>query len=229
MGREASNMIFGDEGVYIGQTEAAPDPRRAMEADLVRRIQSGDQDAFRELVERLESKVFSIIHGILRNREDAEDIAQQVFTKVYFGMRNFDCRCLLSTWICKIAINECYSHLRRVRGKLAHETAAPEYETPGSEPSADQTAANRDYLNKLLARIPEEERLLLILKEVEGHSIGELSGMTGLTESALKIKLFRARHKMVEAANRLAGTICPGSVRCLAGTVCSGSVPGSAR
>ncbi len=201
--RQASSMTFGNQDIYIGPGAEQLDPRRAMEADLVGRIQAGDQTAFRNLVERHQSKVFSVIHGILRNREDTEDVAQQVFTKVYFGIRNFDGRCLLTTWICKIAINESYSHLRRMRGKLAHEAEPCEYETPGSEPAADKITANRDYLNKLLARIPEEERMLLILKEVNGHSIGELSGMTGLSESALKIKLFRARHKLVQAADRL--------------------------
>src|SRR5205085_4260958 len=119
--------------------------RRAMEADLVGRIQAGDQTAFRNLVERHQSKVFSVIHGILRNREDTEDVAQQVFTKVYFGIRNFDGRCLLTTWICKIAINESYSHLRKIRSKLAHETEPFEFETSGHEPGADTTTANRDY------------------------------------------------------------------------------------
>src|SRR5229473_3371173 len=101
--QEASNMF-----ACIPE-EDFQDQRRAGELELVRRVQSGDQKAFRDLLERHQAKVHSIIHGILRNREDTEDIAQQVFTKVYFGMRNFDCRCLLSTWICKIAINECYS------------------------------------------------------------------------------------------------------------------------
>ena len=196
--REAGELAFGGQGIC--DHEQTRDPRRAMDLDLVRRVQSGDQAAFRELVERYQSKVFSIVHGILRNREDVEDIAQQVFTKVYFGMHSFDSRCLLLTWISRIAINECYSHLRKVRGKLAHEAEPPEFETPGNEPAADRTVADRDYLNKLLTRIPEEERQMLILKEVEGHSIGELATMTGLTESAIKIKLFRARHKLIQAA-----------------------------
>src|SRR5207247_156951 len=117
--REAGELTFGGRGIC--HSEQAQDPRRTMDLELVRRVQSGDQAAFRDLVERYKTKVFSIVHGILRNREDVEDISQQVFTKVYFGMRSFDSRCLLLTWISRIAINECYSHLRKVRGKLAHE------------------------------------------------------------------------------------------------------------
>jgi RNA polymerase sigma-70 factor, ECF subfamily len=198
-------MMTNQMGVLAGrcipQEQEPQDARRLAETDLVRRVQSGDQAAFRDLMERYQAKVHSIIYGILHNREDAEDIAQQVFTKVYFAIKDFDGRCLLLTWICRIAINECYSSLRKRRVKLVQETDGPEH--AGNQPPVDRRLADRDYLNKLLARIPEEDRALLIFKEVEGHSIGELAKMTGMTDSAIKIKLFRARHKLVEAAGRL--------------------------
>ena len=67
------------------------------EGALVRRAQAGDESAFQEIVESYQSKVFSIFHGIVRQRNDVEDIAQQVFTKIYFSMRNFDFRSSLIT------------------------------------------------------------------------------------------------------------------------------------
>jgi len=188
-------------GSCIPQEQEQLDARRMAEMELVKRVQSGDQTAFRDLMERYQNKVHSIVYGILHNREDAEDIAQQVFTKVYFAIKNFDGRCLLLTWICRIAINECYSSMRKRRVKLVQEIDGPEHAT--DQPPVDRRLADRDYLNKLLTRIPEDDRALLIFKEVEGRSIGELSQMTGMTESAIKIKLFRARHKLVEAAARL--------------------------
>ena len=195
-------MFAGNMFACIPHEEEIQDQRRAVELELVRRVQSGDQKAFREMVERYQARVHAVIHGILRNREDTEDIAQQVFTKVYFAIKEFDCRCLPLTWICRIAINECYSHLRKRRLKLVEE---PEngLEHAGNLPPVDKTLAQRDFLNKLLARIPEEDRSLLIFKEVEGHSIAELAEMTGMTASAIKIKLFRARHKLIQAAERL--------------------------
>jgi len=185
----------------IPQEHEPQDARRLAEMVMVRRVQSGDQAAFRDLMERYQAKIHSIVYGILHNREDAEDIAQQVFTKVYFAIKDFDGRCLLLTWICRIAINECYSSLRKRRVKLVQEIDGPEH--AGNQPPVDRRLADRDYLNKLLARIPADDRALLIFKEVEGHSIGELAQMTGMTDSAIKIKLFRARHKLVEAASRL--------------------------
>src|SRR5262249_56300559 len=99
------------------------DHRNSDEASLVRRVQAGDQIAFREMVERFQTKVFSIIYGILRNHNDAEDIAQQVFAKIYFSIRNFDFRSSLLTWIYKITVNECYDYLRKKRvRKLVYES-----------------------------------------------------------------------------------------------------------
>lgn len=77
------------------------------EAEIIRRCQQGDEAAFRQIVERHQSKVFSIIYGIVRNRNDAEDIAQQVFAKVYLSIKGFDFRSSLITWMYKITVNEC--------------------------------------------------------------------------------------------------------------------------
>ena len=84
------------------QGKTRVDYRKTEEAELVRRVQARDELAFREIVDRYQSKVFSIIFGVLRNRNDAEDISQQVFTKIYFSIHNFDFRSSLLTWIYKI-------------------------------------------------------------------------------------------------------------------------------
>ena len=110
--------------------------RTSEEAALVRRVQAHDELAFREIVDRYQSKVFSIIFGILRNRNDAEDIAQQVFAKVYFSIRNFDFRSSLLTWIYKITVNECYDYLRKKRvRKLVYESDFSEEDAQRMEAS----------------------------------------------------------------------------------------------
>ncbi len=197
------------------QAKAEPERYQNKEEQaLVRRIQSGDELAFRELVERYQSKVHSIIYGILRNRNDAEDVAQQVFTKVYFSIRSFDSRSALLTWIYKITVNECYDYLRKRRvRKLVYESDLAEEEdfsrarpeaTADTRPTVENELARRDYVVKLLSRVPSEERTLLLLKEVEGHSVEELAAMTGMNQNTIKVKLFRARQKLVKAARRLA-------------------------
>jgi RNA polymerase sigma-70 factor (ECF subfamily) len=202
--------------VTPGETSRAKtklDHRTTDEAALVRRIQARDELAFREIVDRYQAKVFSIIYGILRNRNDAEDIAQQVFAKIYFSIKNFDFRSSLLTWIYKITVNECYDYLRKKRvRKLVYESDFSSDDTlrmENSEPATDQAPpvdhrlAQHDLILKLLAKLSEEDRSLILLKEVEGHSVEELSVMTGMNENTIKVKLFRARQKLLKAAQRL--------------------------
>ncbi len=196
-----------------GRARTRVDHKHSEEAALIRRVQARDELAFREIVERYQSKVFSIIYGILRNRNDAEDIAQQVFAKVYFSIRNFDFRSSLLTWIHKITVNECYDYLRKKRvRKLVYESDFSQEDSErmqASEPAVDPRVpvdtqlAQRDLIMKLLAKIPEDERSLILLKEVEGRSVEELAQMTGLNENTIKVKLFRTRQKLLKAATRL--------------------------
>lgn len=189
------------------------DHRNTEEAALVRRVQARDELAFREVVERYQTKVFSIIYGILRNHNDAEDIAQQVFAKVYFSIRNFDFRSSLLTWVYKITVNECYDYLRKKRvRKLVYESDFSQEDAQrmeASEPAIDPAApidlslARRDLVTKLLEKVSAEDRNLMLLKEVEGHSVEELAAMTGLNENTIKVKLFRTRQKLLKAAQRL--------------------------
>jgi RNA polymerase sigma-70 factor (ECF subfamily) len=194
-------------------TRTRVDYESTPEGSLVRRAQAGDENAFREIVERYQSKVFSIIHGIVRQRNDVEDIAQQVFAKVYFSIRNFDFRSSLITWIYKITVNECFDYLRKKKvRKLVYESDMSEDEVrrvENTEPALDRgtrtdsTLARRDYIVKLMDRVSDEEKQLLVLKEVEGYSVEELAGMLKMNENTIKVKLFRARQKLVKAAQRL--------------------------
>ena len=195
------------------RTRARVDHKTSQEAALIRRVQAGDEMAFREIVERYQSKIFSIIYGILRNHNDAEDIAQQVFTKVYFSVGNFDFRSSLLTWVYKITVNECYDYLRKKRvRKLDYESDFSQEDTQRMEasepavdksPAVDDRLANRELALKLLSKVSAEDRSLILLKEVEGHSVEELAGMTGLNENTIKVKLFRTRQKLLKAAQRL--------------------------
>ena len=187
--------------------------RDTPEAEVVRQAQAGDDAAFRQIVEKHQSKVFSIIYGILRRRNDAEDIAQQVFAKIYFSLKNFDFRSSLSTWMYKITVNECYDYLRKKKvRKLVYESDLGEDDERSMENSQlaidktapiDRRTENRDFLMRLLSKVSEEERMLLIQKEVEGLTVQELAEETGLNENTIKVKLFRARQKLVKAAGKM--------------------------
>ena len=185
-------------------------PSYEHEADLVAQLQTGNERAFRTIVDRYAPKIYRACYGILRSREDADEIAQEVFAKVYFSIRGFGGRSSLYAWIYRIAVNECYGFLRKKRIRLVYssdspdDTLAPRLEAlADGGPTPDRTALQRDLINKLMARLPEEDRWLLISKEVEGFSIAELSEMTGLNANTIKVRLFRVRQSLVEAAARL--------------------------
>ena len=178
--------------------------------ELVRRAQREDKEAFEELVRRHQHRVFAVAGGILRRREDVEDIAQQVFVKAYFSLKRFDQRAAFSTWLYKITVNECWDLLRKKKVRplvyesdLSEEQArlvitSADKENPGPDVSEEMEA--REHVERLLEGLDERDRLMLILKEVEGHSIDEVAEITGLTAGVLKVRLFRARRKLVAAA-----------------------------
>ncbi|MGH9534820.1 MAG: RNA polymerase sigma factor [Terriglobales bacterium] len=195
-------------------------PETAAQFALMRRCQADEPGAFEELVRRFAPRVQSAIRGILRNSNDAEDIAQQVFTKVYFSRARFDFRSAVATWIYKIAVNECYDHLRKMRVRRAvlladlseEEAARVANLDPAALPTMPFGACapvgvarqveTREIAAKLLAALPPEDRILLVMKEIEGHSIQELAKVLGLNENTVKVKLFRARQKLLAIVKR---------------------------
>jgi RNA polymerase sigma-70 factor (ECF subfamily) len=143
----------------------------------------------------------------LRNRDDAEDIAQEVFAKVYLSINKFEARSSLYSWVSRIAINECYSYLRKKRPIYESDSvdgtlSAMMHNIADRQPGADLVVIQRDFINKLLTEISEDDRVILVWREVEGLSLAELSEMTGLNENALKVKLFRARQRLARAATK---------------------------
>lgn len=185
----------------------------ASEAEIVRRAQAGDELAFTEIIERHQNMVFSVAYRMVRRRIDAEDVAQQVFTKIFFAMKKFDMRSSLSTWIYKIALNESYDYLRRVKNRRViyegdmsvdvDEMVESSGRAADPAPRLDEQAAKRDFLMQLLEKASAEERMLLFQKEVEGRTVEELSELTGINENTIKVKLFRARKKLAKVARQL--------------------------
>ena len=96
-------------------TPAADALRRDDDRELVRLAKEDDKEAFEILVKRHQGRVFAVAGGILRNKEDVEDIAQQVFVKAYFSLKRFDQRAAFSTWLYKITVNECWDVLRKAK------------------------------------------------------------------------------------------------------------------
>jgi RNA polymerase sigma-70 factor, ECF subfamily len=192
------------------KASGTPDDR-----ELVRLGQAGDKEAFEELVRRHQHRVFAVAGGILRRREDVEDIAQQVFVKAYFSLKRFDQRAAFSTWLYKITVNECWDLLRKkkVRPLLyesdlseeqAQQFGATERLDSGAQDVSDKLEAQQQ-VELLLHGLDERDRMMLILKEVEGFAIEEIAEILDLNANTVKVRLFRARRRIVNQVRKRRG------------------------
>ena len=153
--------------------------------------------AYREFIEQYQSKVYQFAYGILGNREEADEVAQQVFVKAYFSLKRLHARGSLYTWVYRLAVNECYGFLRKKRLKLSYDNDAAtaiSMPTMPRDPSRDQ----KDLLNTLLERLSEEDRYLLLLIEVEDYSPAKLSEITRISEHNIRGRLLCARQRLAE-------------------------------
>jgi RNA polymerase sigma-70 factor (ECF subfamily) len=166
--------------------------------ELVRRAQKEDKEAFEELVRRHQNRVFAVAGGILRNREDVEDIAQQVFVKAYFSIKRFDQRAAFSTWLYKITVNECWDLLRKKKVRPLV------FEAEG-RPDAGERLAVREQVEELMSCLDERDRTMLVLKEVQGFSVEEIAEMMEINANTVKVRLFRARQRITERTRRRRG------------------------
>src|SRR5271170_2251386 len=195
---------------------ASQDPGRKSrvedDRELVGRAQKDDKAAFEELVKRHQSRVFAVAGGILRNREDVEDIAQQVFLKAYFSLKRFDQRSAFSTWLYKITVNECWDLLRKKKvrplvfeSELSEEQAHAYHSTEqGAEfaPDVSEQLATRQQLDHWLDCLDERDRAMLVMKEVQGFTVVEIAEIMEINGNTVKVRLFRARQKIAERIRR---------------------------
>lgn len=191
---------------------AAKTAGAADDRELVRLAQAEDKAAFEELVRRHQHRVFAVAGGILRRREDVEDIAQQVFVKAYFSLKRFDQRAAFSTWLYKITVNECWDLLRKKKVRpLVYESdlsedQARQYSVSGETghpaPDISEKLGDRQRVERLLEGLEERDRLMLILKEVEGFAVEEVANILGLNANTVKVRLFRARRRIVNLARK---------------------------
>lgn len=207
---------------HVPKTMAASAPalsmplekRRGSDEDkkLVQLAQGGAESAFEELVRRHQQRVFALVSGILRRQEDVEDIAQQVFLKVFLSLKRFDHRAAFSTWLYKITVNECWDYLRKKKVRpLVYESDLSEEQVSRLDGivSADRVALGpndraevKDMLNHMLETLPAEDQQLLVLKEIEGFSVQELAEILDLNVNTVKVRLFRARGRVMDAYRR---------------------------
>lgn len=163
-------------------------------------VKNGKTSEFRHLVEKYQDMVFTIALRISRNREDAEEIAQDVFLKCYRSLQNFREESRFSTWLYRIAYNESVSKARKKR-KLFIELV-PEHTADLNEEQVMwkfeevESAIQKNNIEKAIAELSEIEQVILTLFYYEGNSIEEIAEVTGQSVSNVKVRLHRLRKKL---------------------------------
>ena len=168
---------------------------------LVQRVRSGDQRAYKTLVERYQRKVYAVALGMLKDREDARDVAQAVFLKLWKVLRRFDVERRFDTWLYRITVNAAIDHLRErgPRGMiqpLPEDPSALVAATPdGAGREADLAELRRAFL-RLAAGLAPKQRAVFVLREIEGLDTPEIARLLGVAESTVRNHLLQARQTL---------------------------------
>jgi len=165
------------------------------EALLISRARDGDQDAFRQLVERYQGAVYNLAYRMLGDPGDAEDAAQEIFVRIYRQLGRYDPARKFSTWVLAIATNFCIDQLRRRRMQLVPlENIIPWARAREAGPEGEAiTQEERDEVQRLITQLPEKYRAPLVLRYFEELSCAEIAEVLGMPEGTVKTQIHRAR------------------------------------
>ena len=189
------------------------DPYSDDDSDLIRRCKKGDESAFEEIVRKYQQTVFNVVYHNIGHRGDVEDVAQKIFTKVYFSLSKFDDNRPFFPWLYRIAINQCYDELRRLRRQKVRtftelnledtdriEALVSQNEIPPSSPQDSKEI--HALLLKLLGGLPDRQKMAIVLRDIEDVSYERMAEILNCTEQAARLKVFRARARLKQLVER---------------------------
>jgi RNA polymerase sigma-70 factor (ECF subfamily) len=189
--------------------------RSPADADLVARAAAGDGSAFHALVERHRALVYRVAYQFAGNHHDAEDIAQDVFLKVYRSLDRFRYDAQLTSWLYRIVMNACIDHRRRQSpagwAPFTEDAEIRMLNTPEERPGPEDRAYGGelgDVLEGEVARLPPGQRLVFTMRHHEGLKLSEIAEALGLAEGTVKRQLHAAVHRLraaLTAANVTSG------------------------
>lgn len=170
----------------------------------IERVLSGQTNNFSFIVEKYKDIVFSIALKVLRNREDAEEMAQESFIKAFKSLHTFKGKAKFSTWLYRITYNNCISEVRKKKLKYVSTDDVQIPDEPEEMNLEGIPEENRaKYIKAALEKLPEVEYTLVLLYYFEDKSIEEIAKITRISESNVKVKLFRARKKLYAILNEM--------------------------
>ncbi len=179
-----------------------------VDAELIRRARKGDDGAFAQLIQAYRKRILGTIARLIGRPEDVEDVGQEVFLRLYFSLDQLRSAEVFEPWLYRLTVNAAYDYLRKHRRRsesrmadLTEQQVLLADMTAGTRVDEEEKrrAKIRDFVQALLGEISEQDRILLTLKEVEGLSLKELEKIYRVKENALKVRLYRARQRVLKA------------------------------
>ena len=179
-----------------------------VEFDLIQKAQAGDGAAFNQVVIAYRKRILGTIARLIGRPEDVEDVAQEVFLRLYYSLDQLRTPEVFEPWLYRLTVNASYDYLRKQRRRnearmsdLSEQQVMMADAAAGGKVSSEENRLKqvKDLVDALLGSVSEQDRILLTLKEVEGLSLKELEKIYGVNENALKVRLFRARQRVLNA------------------------------
>ena len=176
--------------------------------DLIQSARAGSDAAFNQVVSAYRKRILGTIARLIGRPEDVEDVAQDVFLRLYFSLDQLRSPEVFEPWLYRLTVNAAYDYLRRQKRRnesrmsdLSEQQVLLADAAAGGRADMEQRQQTqaRELANTLLGAVSEEDRILLTLKEVEGLSLKELERIYSVNENALKVRLFRARQRVIKA------------------------------
>lgn len=189
-----------------------------LEFELIERASQGDDAAFNQVVQTYRKRILGTIARLIGRPEDVEDVGQEVFLRLYYSLGQLRTPEMFEPWLYRLTVNAAYDYLRK--RKRRHESRMADLSelqvlhadaVAGTERQDEEQRRKRvrELVDTLLAGVSEKDRVLLTLKEIEGLSLKELEKVYGLNENALKVRLFRARQKVMKVYESVTGESAP--------------------
>ena len=182
--------------------------RMLVDFEQIQKAQAGDDAAFNRVVLAYRKRILGTIARLIGRPEDVEDVAQEVFLRLYFSLDQLRTAEVFEPWLYRLTVNASYDYLRRQRRRnesrmadLSEQQVIMADASAGGKQNSEQQRRNqaKELVDYLLESVSEEDRILLTLKEVEGLSLKELEKIYSVNENALKVRLFRARQRVLKA------------------------------
>lgn len=187
------------------QVSSGGEPGVRSDAELLRATAAGDRDAFRTLVDRYERRAYFAAYHLLGDEEEARDVVQEAFVRVYRSMDKFDERRSFYTWFYRIVTNLAIDHLRHLRltKKVSGEDVTENLEGGAPPSSSAESAETRNRVRRVLDTLPPKFKAVMVLRELHGLSCKEIASILGSTHATVRWRMHRARHLFRDAYERL--------------------------